>query len=321
MATEGLSEFADPLDQFGVDSVAALAASQHDDVYLRFNVGLEQQAQLAKFKKLREQAKKAIETEEREAHAVAAARRSNRRASVGSAMPGAASSAGLEAQEAEQQLEEWERESLRSLEEQRRRESTILEEADRRRRDSQQPPSPVSGASSSSSSSSQNVNELSKRRSGRSLEAMTSELASAHGNSGAEATGTTASGDHSAGIQGETLPPPQGRSRRVSWTENTADSSSGSSSNGGGSLGMKRPPPMLSKKSTSFRDMESDKALPEWLGGADLLKFQPSLEQFGITSVQTLAESTHDDVYLRFNVRDLRKSVGLDAEGEIWVQK
>jgi hypothetical protein len=84
---------------------------------------------------------------------------------------------------------------------------------------------------------------------------------------------------------------------------------------------MKRPPPMLSKKSTSFRDMESDKALPEWLGGADLLKFQPSLEQFGITSVQTLAESTHDDVYLRFNVRDLRKSVGLDAEGEIWVQK
>jgi len=305
-----------------VDSVAALAASQHDDVYLRFNVGLEAQTQLAKFKQLREQAKQAVEAEEADASAAVAARNTNRRVSVGSAMPNSAGSVGgasahrhsasLGAQEAEKQLEEWEQESLRSLEEQRRRESTILDEADRTRRESVQQKPPTSAANSASSFLPSQANELPKRRSGRSLEAMTSELAPAQENSRTATARSTAAGSarNNTSLQEETLPSPQGQSRRVSWTESTADNRGGGSSDGGGGGGgggLRRGPPMLSKKSSSFRDMQNEEALPEWLGGADLLKYQPSLEQFGITSVQTLAESTHDDVYLRFNVRGTRQ--------------
>jgi hypothetical protein len=56
MSDEGLERFVQPFQQFGVTSVEALASSKHDDVYLRFNVGIEDANELARFKQLRARA-------------------------------------------------------------------------------------------------------------------------------------------------------------------------------------------------------------------------------------------------------------------------
>jgi hypothetical protein len=56
MTAEGLAQFIQPFQQFGFTSVETLAASKHDDVYLRFNVGIDDASELARFKRLRERA-------------------------------------------------------------------------------------------------------------------------------------------------------------------------------------------------------------------------------------------------------------------------
>jgi len=56
MTAEGLVRFMRSFQQFGVTSVETLAISKHDDVYLRFNVGIEDASELARFKQLRARA-------------------------------------------------------------------------------------------------------------------------------------------------------------------------------------------------------------------------------------------------------------------------
>lgn len=56
MTADGLERFIPSFQQFGVTSVEALATSKHDDVYLRFNVGIEDASELARFKQLRARA-------------------------------------------------------------------------------------------------------------------------------------------------------------------------------------------------------------------------------------------------------------------------
>jgi hypothetical protein len=60
--------------------------------------------------------------------------------------------------------------------------------------------------------------------------------------------------------------------------------------------------------------MEDARALQEWLAGAGLAGFEAALAQFGVATVQDLAESNHDDVYLRFNVRVLRTRDGAGTD-------
>jgi hypothetical protein len=301
LATEGLSAFAKPLDQFGVDSVAALAASTHDDVYLRFNVGLEEQPLLAKFKHLRELAKQAVQDEaasEPQTHA-ARATGSNRRASVGEASAAAHQRGNrpLEPEEAEQQLEAWEVESVKSLAEQRQREAAILADAERRR-------SPAADLHSNGESGDCSSSRSSR---GRSSEAQRAPLTALQE---AQAVERQAAERVASRAQPSVLAAPKGESRRVSWTGDAAGSSpdtsiSSSSSDAGGSLAEPRRR-LVTAKSASFGNMEDARALQEWLAGAGLAGFEAALAQFGVASVQDLAESNHDDVYLRFNVRFAR---------------
>jgi hypothetical protein len=54
-----LDRFAGALAQFGVVDATNLAESKHDDTFLKFNVGLDDPSDLARFKQLRDAAKAA----------------------------------------------------------------------------------------------------------------------------------------------------------------------------------------------------------------------------------------------------------------------